>query len=305
MESVKILYENNTPRCKYCFSTHIIRYGIQKNIQRWWCKDCQRKFIDNNALPRMRTSIDQIAKALSEFYNGSSLISIRRNLQIQYNIYPSESTIYRWVTKFSKTAITEANKTKINVGETWIAYENIVRISGTRYYLVDLFDKDTRFLLATKLFYDYNLRDIQNLIKDVEGRAGKKQKQVIMDRWEGSTGQVEFKISPDSGCLVRTPVDEVRKMNLLKFWYESTIGRTEAIGVLKTRETAQLVTDGWSVHYNYFKPHKSLNYLTPAQAAKAQFNYLNWLDVIVKSSPLISDLSSSSYTGSCMQVAAV
>ena len=67
-------------RCKHCGSWHIVKYGKFRGIQYWWCKDCKRKFVDNEALPKMKTPIIQIASALSMFYEGMSLHGIRRNL---------------------------------------------------------------------------------------------------------------------------------------------------------------------------------------------------------------------------------
>ena len=37
-------------RCKYCGGYNIVKFGHFKGIQRWWCKDCKRKFVDNDAL---------------------------------------------------------------------------------------------------------------------------------------------------------------------------------------------------------------------------------------------------------------
>jgi transposase-like protein len=49
--------------CKYCGSTNIVRYGQSGGTQYWWCKDCKRKFADNEALPEMKTPIMQIGAA--------------------------------------------------------------------------------------------------------------------------------------------------------------------------------------------------------------------------------------------------
>ncbi len=38
--------------------------------------------------------------------------------------------------------------------------------------------------------------------------------------------------------------------------------------------------DGWLVHYNFFRPHMSLNDRTPASVAGIRFPYRNWKDVV-------------------------
>ncbi|MBA7676045.1 hypothetical protein ES703_84285 [subsurface metagenome] len=36
--------------CKFCGSKRIVRYGHYQGVQHWWCKDCKRKFVHNEAL---------------------------------------------------------------------------------------------------------------------------------------------------------------------------------------------------------------------------------------------------------------
>lgn len=80
--------------CKYCNSQKTVRYGHHRGIQYWCCKDCRKKFVHNEALPRMKTPVIQVASTLSMFYEGMSLHGIRRNLEQTYRSYPSNSIIY-------------------------------------------------------------------------------------------------------------------------------------------------------------------------------------------------------------------
>lgn len=40
--------------CKYCQSENTIKYGLFEGKQRYWCKDCERKFVPDT-LPKMKT----------------------------------------------------------------------------------------------------------------------------------------------------------------------------------------------------------------------------------------------------------
>ena len=87
LASGKVMFEDTTSvsiRCKFCGAKSVVRYGHYRQVQRWWCKNCQRKFVDNAALPGMRTPTVQVASALSMFYNGMSFIyyltRLRQNL---------------------------------------------------------------------------------------------------------------------------------------------------------------------------------------------------------------------------------
>ncbi len=103
--------------CKYCGSFHVRRYGHYKGVQRLFCNDCRRKFVDNNALPGMKTPTDYISSAVSIFYEGMSLNAIRRQLQQQYNIYPSDSTVYEWVRRYTKEVVAKSETIKPKVGD--------------------------------------------------------------------------------------------------------------------------------------------------------------------------------------------
>ena len=106
-------------KCKLCSSKRVVRYGHYHGVQRWWCKDCRRKFVHDDALPRMKTPIVQVTSALSMFYEGMSLHGTRRNLEQTYRNYPSNSTIYEWIIRFTKQAIASAKDYKPNVGDEW------------------------------------------------------------------------------------------------------------------------------------------------------------------------------------------
>jgi hypothetical protein len=48
---------------------------------------------------------------------------------------------------------------------------------------------------------------------------------------------------------------------------------------LKNIETAKDFIEGWLVHYNYLRPHTSLDDKTPAEAADIDYPYKNWADI--------------------------
>ena len=48
--------------------------------------------------------------------------------------------------------------------------------------------------------------------------------------------------------------------------------------------TAKTVTDGWRIHYNFFRPHGALGNKTPAKVAGAKSPYKSWLDMVTDKS---------------------
>ncbi len=127
--------DNEAPSCKYCYSNHVIKYGKYKDVPRFYCKDCKRKFVATDTIPKMQYSTSKIADALNMYYEGMSLQEIRMNFFQQHNDYISDVTALNWVNRFTKPAVIEADKYKPDVGSVWIADETVVDIDGKNVWL--------------------------------------------------------------------------------------------------------------------------------------------------------------------------
>ena len=116
--------------CKYCQSENVIKYGLYKGVQRYYCKECRRKFAGIDRIPKMQYPTSQVSDAINMYYEGMSLKEIRRNFIQQHNDYISDVSALNWVNRFSKLAIMEANKYKPDVGSVWVADETVIDIDG-------------------------------------------------------------------------------------------------------------------------------------------------------------------------------
>jgi putative transposase len=172
----------DTLTCKFCGSPRIVRFGHYKGFQRWWCKACHRKFADNDALPRMHTSRNQVSTALGDYYEGMSIEAIRRQLEQEHQNTPSSSTVYEWILRFTKQAIEDTKDTKPNVGDVWVADETVLKIGGKKVWFWDIIDAKTRFLLASHMSYNRTTRDAQTLMERASRKAGKPPKVVLTDQ---------------------------------------------------------------------------------------------------------------------------
>ena len=267
-------------QCKFCGSKHIVRYGHYRMVQRWWCKDCKRKFVHNDALPRMRTPIIQVASALSMFYEGMSLHGIRRNFEQTYSSYPSNSTIYEWVVRFTKLAIKLTKSHKPEVGDVWVADETVLRVGGRKLWFFDVVDEKTRYLLASKLAESRTIKAAASVMNEARRKAGKSPKRIITDRLAAYIDGIELVFGGDTKHIQSKPFTDVNSTNIIERFHGTLKARTKVMRGLKTQETAELITDGWLIHYNYFRPHQALKDKTPAEKAGIKFPFKNWLDIV-------------------------
>ena len=74
--------------------------------------------------------------------------------------------------------------------------------------------------------------------------------------------------------------------NIIERFHGTLKGRTKVMRGLKKREAAQLILEGWLVHYNYFRPHESFGDKTPAEKANIVLKAKNWADVIKQANPV-------------------
>ncbi len=269
-------------RCKFCGSKRIVRYGHYQGVQRWWCKDCQRKFVDNDALPKMKTPTVQVASALSMFYEGMSLNGIRRHLEQTYNNYPSDSTVYLWIVKFTKVAVAAAKDYKAQVGDIWIADETVLKVEGKNVWFFDILDDKTRFLLASYMTLHRTTPSARVLMEKAAERADKVPKVVITDKLRAYLDGIELAFGADTRHVQSEGFRVQPNTNLIERFHGTLKARTKVMRGLKKRETAKLIMGGWLVHYNFFRPHEALRNKTPAQKAGIDFPFRNWLDVVKK-----------------------
>lgn len=279
-EILKVVNADNQLRCKHCGSIHVVRYGHSKHRQRLLCQDCKHTFMDSDTLPGMKVSPQVTAAAVGMFYEGMSLNAIRRQLQQQYSVYPSDSTVYGWIQRYTQSAVNKADTHKPQVGEVWVADETVIKVNGKNTWFWDIIDAKTRFLLASRISATRKARDAYALMITASQRAGKTPKVVITDKLLSYLDGVELAFGGDTKHIPAKRLTSTPGTQLIERFHGSLKDRTKVMRGLKSRESADLILAGWLVHYNFFRPHETLGDSTPAQKAGIKFDYRNWLDVV-------------------------
>jgi transposase-like protein len=146
----------------------------------------------------MRYSSEQIAAALSMFYDGLSLNAIRRQLQSIYAVYPSDSTVYEWIVRFTRKAVSEARDEMAEVGNVWIADETVLKIDNANVWFWDIIDDETRFLLASHISFARTTQDAEKLMTRALKAAGKAPKVIITDKLRAYLDGIELVFGRDT-----------------------------------------------------------------------------------------------------------
>jgi len=201
-----------------------------------------------------------------------------------YHVYPSDSTVYEWIIKFTRAAVEEAVISDINVGDTWVADETVLKMDeGKDVWFWDIIDDKTRFLLASYLSLTRTTASAKILMNKAAERAGKSPKVVITDKLAAYLDGIELSFGAETKHIQSKGFKVEPNTNLIERFHGTLKARTKVMRGMRNKETAKLITDGWLVHYNFFRPHEALNNKTPAEAAKSTFKHKGWQDVVLGS----------------------
>jgi len=266
--------------CKWCGSDRVSKYGIREGVQEYLCLNCGRKFNTKDAPYKKQSSVDQIGSALNMFYDGLSFADIARGTGITYNNPVNESTVYRWVFSYTEKAIKAFGHFKPIVSDTWIADETVIGIGGENVWLYDIIDTATRFLLASRMTSSRRTGDAQQLMESAARRAGKTPLVVITDKNNSYLDGIELAFGAATEHVQSRGFILQPNTNLIERFHGTLKERTKVMRDFKTWESALLLVDGFLTHYNFFRPHMSLGYLTPADVAYIQSPFKTWIDFV-------------------------
>ena len=267
-------------KCKWCGSTDIMKYGIRDGVQEYICNKCHRKFNGKDAPYGMRTTVEQIGASLNLYYTGSSLTDIANHLSQTYNNPVSRSTIYDWLIKYSEKAVKLFEPYHPKASEVWIADETAIKFEGKLHWIWDVIDRDTRFLLASYLSPNRGTREARILMELASEKAGRIPHKVITDSLRAYLDGIELTFGADTKHIQSSPFSEVDSTNRIERMQGTIKERTKVLWGFKTVPTARIILSGFGVHYNYFRPHLSLDNHTPAEAAKIQSPVKNWIELV-------------------------
>lgn len=215
--------------------------------------------------------------------------------------------MFGWVDKFTDKALEETEKCRPEVGSVWVADETWIRIdrhgkahevenpyskSKKAKWIVfwDIIDSETRFLLASRLTTTRGTEDAKALMEAAARRAGKLPRAVVTDKLAAYLDGIELAYGAASKHRQGGPFDVLNNTNLIERLHGTIKERTKVMRGLRTAETAKRFLDGWAVYYNYMKPHESLDSKTPAEAAKCDYTFRDWADLIREVEPRVKVL---------------
>lgn len=223
----------------------------------------------------MKNDPKAITAALDAYFRGLSLRDVRDHLAQFYGVKVHETSVLRWIEKYSGVISEYVNELTPELSETWHADEVFQRMRGGIPYkgnvkmafLWNVMDRKTRFLIASKLSERRDKDGAKAAFIEAAKNAHESQpERVYTDSLKA------YKESMSALCPI-TP-EHIANCGIVK--PHATNNRIERMnGTQRERFKVQrgwksmqtAIPEGNRIFYNFVRPHMALEEQTPAQAA--------------------------------------
>jgi len=237
-------------KCKYCNSGKIVKYGTFQGMQRYFCKDCRRKFADNDSLPKMKTPVWIISLALSCYFDGMSLAAVQREINQRHGAYYAQSSIYNWIVRFSGEAVRQARVFQPMTGGEWFLSKTPVTAGDRQLWFLDVFDTDSRYLLASRLSETGSAREAIELLDSINISRKRRRVHPVAVNLAGIDAEEIPGVKTERGItgrfLFRQAEETIRKQ-----FAAPLKNRRDVVHSFKNKARAQNLNDAWKAHYNF------------------------------------------------------
>ena len=230
--------------------------------------------------PHAHATPHEKGAAVEMYFDGLSYRRTAGNMDQFFGRDTDPTAVYKWVRDLSKKADAVLRPIKVDTGDVKVADEVAVKVGGKNYWLFNVMDSQTRFLLSAYLSPTRTTRAAATTLALARERSSNPPRQVKTDGLRSYQDAVPraFPTHPVKHVVSKGVKADIN--NNLSERLQGTIrDRDKTLRGLKARDTGQAYIDGLVTHYNYFRPHESLKGKKPAEAAGAELPFTSWEDV--------------------------
>lgn len=279
----------NILACPRCNSERIIRNAVRHNksgdIQRYTCKDCNKRFCFNIGFEKMHATPQMITSAMQLYFTGESLRNVQKFLRLQ-GVTVDHTTVYRWIGKYVGLMESYLEKVKPQVSDTWRADELYVKVKGDMKYLFALMDDATRYWIAQEVADRKEGHDASRLFRMGKEVTGKRPEKLITDglhSYNEAFKKEFWTLKNPSRHIKEIALDGAVHNNKMERLNGEIRDREKVMRGLKNVDTP--IISGYQIFHNYVREHEGLNGRTPADLCGIKVEGKNkWLTLIQNAS---------------------
>jgi len=286
--------ESKEITCPNCKETNIVKRGYFQTEahgkqQRYFCKSCNKKFIERTGFYRMRNNPQKITLCLDLFFKGISTRQIQAHLKAFYPHNASWMTIYKWIIKYSNILHKYTNNLKIKASPEIQVDEQEHHVLGKKNWFIDSIDVETRYMVSSELFKSRGQKEIKKVLKNAKAKTGK---QTVIVTTDGYTAYEDI-IKSVYGYDFKNKKTKVfhNKVTQLKGeGFNHKIERLHNSIKLRTKtfrgfhgslESAKSIMKGFEVYYNFIRKNLAIGCCPYELATNIKLRENNkWLELI-------------------------
>jgi len=257
--------------CPYCKSVDTVGCGKRQTKsgqkQRYKCKKCNKKFIENKDYERYKGNSKTTSLIMDLYFKGISLRGIKDHLKQFYSLSLDHSNILRRIQKFS-IVIEEYVKTlNPEVADIWNHDEMKIQAGGKWRWLWNVMDNQTKFLITTQVSTHAMIKDSNRFFRSAKEHAKIEPEYLITDGRHSLTKSIKMEM-PSTNHVRLTSLTDKRQNNQMIERLNGTVrDRVKPMRGFDNVKTAEIMTSAFRNYYNFIKPHNSIDGLTPAGMA--------------------------------------
>ena len=277
----------NVQDCPVCLiSDKVVKHGIRNNksgqIQKFFCKCCNKWFSINYGFEKMHSTPQMITAAMQLYFSNESYRNIKKFLELQ-GVKISHVAVYKWITKYVKLMDKYLEQIKPNVSNAWRTDELYFKVKGNTKYLYALMDDETRFWIAQQVGDSKYTEDIRPLLQKGKEIAGKRPLALISDGAPNFSDAVKKEY-----FNLQNP--RTKHIRHIRFKGDHNNNKMERLnGEVRDREKVTRglkkidspLLKGYQIYHNYIREHEGLNGQTPAEKCGIKIEGNDkWLTII-------------------------
>ena len=220
----------------------------------------------------MKNSERIVCQALDTYFEGLSLRKMRRNLGKYQDTKISHQSIHNWLIKYSTIAGKYIEKLKPKLSGHYLTDETMIKCNKEYHNLGVVFDKETRYVIASRYSPHEHLSKEDNIKLWSKARDIQRPKKFTTDghkTYDFAFNKVfynrysDFKVEWEKINTLKTG----RYNYIMERLWNTLKERVKIMRGFKAVWSARTILNGFFVWYNFIRPHMSLN-TTPSNKAE-------------------------------------
>jgi len=287
--------------CIFCSSNNIIKRGIRRtehrgNVQRFGCKDCDKRFSIDDGFWKMKNHERKITLCMDLYYNGMSFRKIQEHLKAFYLKNCHYSTAYRWIVKYSMMISNLTDNLKIKCGIELQSDEMEYHRRISRYekgreqnWFVDVMDTTTRYMVSSGYMRSRTIDSMVKVLKRGKFVTREQVKIITTDGLRGYPRMLKKSFGLKTHWNHKSPIvhnvviaSERGFNHPIERLHNSIRERTKVMrGFHGSMFSASAIMKGYEIYYNFIRKHQGIG-CCPYELAipSLELGKNRWLDLI-------------------------